>query len=83
MAERDYVSTPVSDELSLKDTIAGLSQDLKDLRAGKISPAEAHARAALAKQVWNGARIYLQAVKTIQQAAKPVEGIENKSEAAA
>ncbi len=79
MAERDYVSTPVSDELSLKETIAGLSQDLQDLRAGKISPAEAHARAAIAKQIWNGARIYLQAIKTIQQAAKPVAEIEKQA----
>ena len=70
MAERDYVSTPVSDELSLKDTIIGLSQDLKDLRDGKISPADAHARAAVAKQIWNGARIYLQAIKTLEAQAK-------------
>ena len=70
MPERDYVSTPVSDELSLKDTIVGLSKDLHDLRAGKISPADAHARAAVAKQIWNGARIYLQAIKTIEAQAK-------------
>lgn len=75
MAERDYVSTPISDDLNLKDTVIGLSQDLKDLRAGKISPTEAHARAALAKQIWNGARIYLQAIKTIQQSAFPVAEI--------
>lgn len=78
MAERDYVSTPVADELNLKDVVKGLAQDLTDLRAGKISPAEAHARAALAKQIWNGARIYLQAIKTIQDTAKRVEPIEDK-----
>ncbi|AUQ89361.1 MULTISPECIES: hypothetical protein [Phaeobacter] len=76
MAERDYVSTPVSDELNLKDTILGLSQDLKDLRAGRISPAEAHARAAVAKQIWNGARIYQQAIKTMMGNAKPVPEID-------
>ena len=70
MAERDYVSTPVADDLDLKSTIVGLSQDLKDLREGKISPADAHARAAVAKQIWNGARIYLQAIKTIEARAK-------------
>ena len=47
----------------------------KGLREGKISPAEAHARATIAKQIWNGARIYLQAIKTIQGAAKPVAKI--------
>lgn len=75
MAERDYVSTSVSDELNLKDTIVGLSQDLQDLRTGKISPAEAHARAAIAKQIWNGARIYQQAIKTMMGNAKPVKEI--------
>lgn len=79
MPERDYVSTPVSDELNLKDIIIGLSQDLRDLRDSKISPAEAHARAVLAKQIWNGARIYLQAIKTIEAAAKPIGEI-GKSE---
>jgi len=72
MPERDYVSTPVSDDLSLRETIVGLSTDLADLRAGKISPADAHARAAIAKQIWNGARIYLQAIKTIEANAKTV-----------
>ncbi|EEE38169.1 hypothetical protein RKLH11_2010 [Rhodobacteraceae bacterium KLH11] len=80
MAERDYASTPVSDDLNLKDIITGLSQDLRDLRSGKISPAEAHARANLAKQIWNGARIYLQAIKTLQSNAKPVDQIEAKEE---
>lgn len=72
MPERDYVSTPVSDELNLKDVINGLTQDLQDLRKGKISPAEAHARANVAKQIWNGARIYLQAIKTMAAASKPI-----------
>lgn len=75
MAERDYVSTPVSDDLNLKEIIGGLAQDLTDLRSGKISPAEAHARAAMAKQIWNGARIYLQAIKTIEANAKSMEQI--------
>lgn len=70
MAERDYVSTPVADELCLKEVITGLARDLSDLRSGKISPAEAHARAAIAKQIWNGARIYLQAIKTVETIAK-------------
>ena len=73
MAERDYVSTPVADDLNLKDTIVGLSEDLKALREGKISPADAQARAAIAKQIWNGARIYLQAIKTIQSHARPTQ----------
>lgn len=73
MPERDYASTPVSDDLNLRDTIVGLTTDLKDLRDGKISPADAHARAALAKQIWNGARIYLQAIKTMEARAKTAD----------
>ena len=42
------------------------------LRAITQDQQDAHARAALAKQLFNGCRIYLQAVKTIEAAAKPV-----------
>lgn len=72
MAERDYVSTPVADSLGLRDVILGLATDLKDLRAGRISPAEGLARAALAKQMFNGVRLYLQAVKTLEAGARDV-----------
>lgn len=72
MAERDYVSTPVADDLGLRGVIQGLANDLQDLRAGKISPHEALARAALAKQLWNGCRVYLQVAKTMEGAARPV-----------
>lgn len=72
MSERDYVSTPVADDLGLRGVIQGLAGDLRDLRAGKISAHEALARAALAKQLWNGCRVYLQAVKTMEGAALPV-----------
>ncbi len=72
MNERDYASTPVSDELNLKEIIRGLAQDLNHLRSGEINPAEAHARANIAKQIWNGARIYLQAIKTLEKDAKPI-----------
>ena len=72
MAERDYVSTPVADELNLRDVITGLATDLKQMRAGEISPPEGMARAAVAKQLFNGVRLYMQALKTIQSQAKPV-----------
>lgn len=42
------------------------------MRDGKISPNEALARAALAKQMFNGVRLYMQAVKTIEAAARDV-----------
>lgn len=65
MAERDYRSTPVSDALGLRAIIDGLASDLQDVRSGAITPADAMARAALAKQIFNGCRLYLNAMSVI------------------
>lgn len=72
MAERDYVSTPVADALGLRDVITGLARDLQDLRDRKISPTEGLARAAAAKQIWNGVRLYIDASKQLERQARPV-----------
>ncbi len=69
---RDYESSPVADSLGLRDVILGLVGDMTALRAGQISPADALARAALAKQVFNGVRLYVQASNFISQSAKDV-----------
>jgi len=65
MPDRDYASTPVADSLGLRAIIDGLSSDLQDVRAGTITPADAMARAALAKQIFNGCRLYLNAMSVI------------------
>lgn len=65
MPERDYASTPVADSLGLRAIIDGLASDLQDVRAGTITPADAMARAALAKQIFNGCRLYLNAMSVI------------------
>ena len=67
---RDYEQSPVADNLGLRDVILGLVGDMSELRAGRISPADALARAALAKQVFNGVRLYVQASNFIAQSAK-------------
>lgn len=72
MPERDYTASPVADSLGLRDVILGLAQDLTDLRAGKISTQDAQARAAVAKQMFNGVRLYLQAMRSLEGDAKPV-----------
>lgn len=72
MPPRDYESSPVSDSLGLRDTILGLSRDLEDMRAGRVSAQDAMARAAVAKQLFNGVRLYLQALKSLENAAQPV-----------
>jgi hypothetical protein len=76
VTERDYVSTPVADNLGLRDVILGLAQDLQALRDGRISPSDALARAALAKQMFNGVRLYMNAVKTLEAAARSAEAPE-------
>jgi hypothetical protein len=71
MSERDYKSTPVSDALGIRTVIDGLASDLQELRAGTISPVDAMARAHLAKQFFNGARLVLLAMKEIRQPEHP------------
>jgi hypothetical protein len=77
MAKRDYESTPVSEALGIRDIITGLASDLDQLRAGKISVNDAMARSMLAKQIFNGMRIYLNGVKLLSESAKPI-GIEGE-----
>lgn len=71
MAARDYTSAPVSDQLGIPNIIAGLVGDLDELRAGKISVNDAMARSMLAKQIFNGVRIYMNGVKLLSDSAKP------------
>lgn len=71
MPERDYASTPVADALGLRAIIDGLASDLQDVRAGTITPADAMARAALAKQIFNGCRLYLNAMSVVGRQPHP------------
>lgn len=69
---RDYESSPVADSLGLRQVILGLVADMDSLRAGTISPTDALARAALAKQVFNGVRLYVTASAFIGKAATDI-----------
>lgn len=42
------------------------------MRAGKISPAEGQARAAVAKQIFNGVRLYFNAIRSLEAEARPI-----------
>lgn len=75
MAARDYDSAPVSDRLNLEDIINGLAGDLRALRAGEITVNDAQARAILAKQIFNGVRIYINGMALLSGQAKKVEEI--------
>ncbi len=72
MAARDYESAPVSEQLNIAAVIQGLAGDLDALRAGKITVQDAQARALLAKQIFNGVRIYLNGMSLLSGSAKPV-----------
>jgi hypothetical protein len=74
MAARDYEAAPASETLGLVDIIRGLASDLDALRAGKITVNDAIARSLLAKQIFNGVRIYLNGTKLLSEQAKPVNG---------
>ncbi|HMO09156.1 MAG TPA: hypothetical protein PKD10_16125 [Paracoccaceae bacterium] len=71
MAERDYASTPICDALGVRAVIDGLAHDLQELRHGTITPADAMTRAHLARQYFNGARLILAALRTIDPPARP------------
>ena len=69
MVARDYDSAPMADSLALDKVIMGLASDLDELRTGKISVNDAIARSLLAKQIFNGVRIYLNGTKILSQNA--------------
>ena len=75
MAARDYESAPVSEQLGLPSIISGLVKDLDELRAGQISVNDAMARSMLAKQIFNGVRIYMNGTKLLAENAKPAKSI--------
>ena len=66
MPPRDYAAQPVADALGLRAVIDGLASDLQDMRAGRLSAPEALARAALAKQLFTGVRLFLVAHQMAQ-----------------
>jgi hypothetical protein len=76
MSKRDYESAPVADRLNLETIIAALANDIDELRAGRISVHDAMARATLAKQMFNGVRLYMNGMKMLSENAKPAKAIE-------
>lgn len=72
MPPRDYSSAPVAESLGLRDVILGLAGDLRGMRDGTVSAQDAIARAAVARQLFNGVRLYLQAARSLELAAKDI-----------
>lgn len=69
MAVRDYEAAPVAESLGLIKIIQGLAGDIDALRSGKITVQDAIARSLLAKQIFNGVRIYLNGTKLLSEQA--------------
>ena len=67
----DLEPQSLSERLDLASFIAGLVTDLKQLREGKISNRDAHARAELARQVLRGVHYVVTAQKFIEGRAIP------------
>lgn len=80
MPARDYESAPVTKELGLDTVIRSLVDDLNELRAGKITVNDAIARSMLAKQIFNGVRIYMNGTKMLADSAKDVSPTLPKAE---
>jgi len=78
--ERDYDSAPVAAQLGLGGVIAGLITDLEHLRAGQITVSDAVARSMLAKQIFNGVRIYLNGTKILSDNAVPIGSAAHSNE---
>lgn len=68
----------LSERLDLRDLIGGLAGDLRDLRAGKISVRDAHARAELAKQILRGVHYVVVAQRFIESQALPAPDDDSK-----
>lgn len=60
-------ATPIADRFSLDAVVSGLATDLELLRAGRISVADARARAEMAKQIMNGVRLVINAQKFLER----------------
>ncbi|TCN30289.1 hypothetical protein [Sinorhizobium americanum] len=75
------MDTDIGSAFDVPGVIRGLHQDLVDLRSGKITSKEAQVRADIAKQIFNGLRLMVQAQRYLSGNAKSVPAIEG-SEAA-
>lgn len=64
--------SPLDERFSLETIIAGLAADLVAVREGRMTVDAARANAELAKQLFNGVRLVVNAQKYIDHKAIPV-----------
>lgn len=68
------VTEPLSQRFDLDAVIAGLAADLESVRAGRMSVDAARAQADLAKQIFNGVRLVVNAQKYLEGRLLPTNG---------
>ena len=74
MANSQSEESPLNERFSLDSIISGLAADLEAVRAGKMTVDAARAQAELAKQIFNGVRLVVNAQKYLEGRALPVPG---------
>jgi len=73
MTDRPFLTVRATGKrIYIEDLISGLVNDLRDLRAGKISVRDAQARVELARQILRGVHYVVQAQKFLEGQALPV-----------
>lgn len=70
----------IGENFDVPAIIRGLSSDLADLRAGRISAKDAQVRADIAKQIFNGLRLVVSAQRYLSAKARNVSAIKGKSQ---
>lgn len=65
--------------IELNEVTAGLAEDLKALRAGKITNADGRVRAQLGREILRGFHLDLEGLKFVTASAKAVERLEGKT----
>lgn len=65
-------TSPLGERFSLEEIIAGLASDLVAVRNGTMTVDAARANAEIAKQLFNGVRLVVNAQKYLEQRALPV-----------
>ena len=69
MVDTRSESSPLDERFSLEAIISGLAADLVAVREGRMSVDAARANAELAKQLFNGVRLVVNAQKYLEQRA--------------
>lgn len=72
MVDTRSTASPLDERFSLETIISGLASDLEAVRAGRMTIEAARAQAEIAKQLFNGVRLVVNAQKYLETRLIPV-----------